>query len=84
MFIHISHSYFWLVLYEFCNFKSNNIIFYTNELKHFYRYSLYSRVDDDTLGEDDEYEDTEDTYYAESTNTVQSVRVEDRQLSTLG
>jgi len=40
--------------------------------------------DDDILGEDDEYEDTEDTYHAESTNTVQSVRLEDRQLSTLG
>lgn len=38
----------------------------------------------DTLGQDNEYEDTEDTYYAESTNTIQSVRVEDRQLSTLG
>merc|ERR1711909_25452 len=31
-----------------------------------------------------EYEDAEDSYYAESTNTVQSVRVEDRQLSTVG
>ena len=39
---------------------------------------------DDTLEEDDEYEDTEDSYYAESTNTVQSAWVEDRQLSTVG
>jgi len=38
----------------------------------------------DTLKEDDEYVDTEDSYYAESTNTVQSAWVEDRQLSTVG
>merc|ERR1719233_1428250 len=32
----------------------------------------------------DDYEDIEDSYYAESTNTVQSAWVEDRQLSTVG
>merc|ERR1719474_2109844 len=44
----------------------------------------YHMVGQTSVTEEDEYENTEDSYYAESTNTVQSVRVEDRQLSTVG